>query len=232
VSRWHAALALLLAFAVKAFYARADADALGFVLAPTAALVGALSGRPFEAEPGIGYLSRGGLFVIAPACAGLNWFVIAFLTLALGFGGRLARPGPRLAWLAAAAALAFAATVLVNALRIALALALRDVALPPWLDAEALHRLEGVLVYLASLGGLCLAVDRGWPGRSAAGGAAALGLAVYLAVTLAVPLANGAAARPGFWTHAAAVLVLSLGVAALATVASRWISSCRKSRAS
>jgi hypothetical protein len=44
------ALAALAAYALKRFYARASADELRFVLAPTAALVEGLTGARFEHE--------------------------------------------------------------------------------------------------------------------------------------------------------------------------------------
>lgn len=214
------AAALLFALGVKAFYATADADALGFVLGPTAALVGTLSGHRFEAEPGVGYLSRDLAFVIAPSCAGLNYLVIAFGTLVACFTCRIATPARRWGWLAAAAAIAYAATLLVNAVRIALALALREAALPLWLSAGQAHRIEGVVVYLGSLWLLALAVPVLLPARRepvARVGrwwTVAVSLALYLGVTLSIPFANGAWRDPGFLDHASTVLGVS-GVLAI-----------------
>jgi len=209
------AVALALAFGMKAFYASASADALGWILGPTAALVSLLSGQHFEAEPGIGYLSRELMLVIAPACAGINYLVIAFCTLVLGFAPRSGRPARRWGWLFAAGALAYAATLLVNALRIALAIALREGTLPAWLSASQAHRLEGIAVYLGSLWLLVWLIARGFAQRTDAWRVALLPLLLYLAVTLLVPLANGAWARPEFWAHARVVLVASLGLAAV-----------------
>lgn len=211
-------VALLFALGVKAFYANADADALRFLLGPTAALVGVLSGQRFEAEPGMGYLSRELRFVIAPVCAGLNYFVIAFGTLVLGFSARLERPARRCAWLLAAVPLAYAATLLVNATRIALALPLRHAQWAAGLAATQAHRLEGVAVYLVGLWLLAATVERCFPGRAGAGHTLGLPLALYLGVTLGLPLSNGATAQPGFWVHAATVLAAALGLAALAAL--------------
>ncbi len=218
--------ALLFAFGVKAFYASASADELAFVLGPTAALVSLLSGHRFEVEPGAGYLSRELAFVIAPACAGLNYFAIAFCTLVRGFAPRIQRPARRAAWLLGAAALAFGATLLVNAARIALAIELRAAQLPAWLSAAEAHRLEGVAVYLGSLWLLVAVVERCFARPLDAVRAVLLPLAPYLAVTLLLPALNGARERPEFWDHArvvlAAALALSLAVY-VAVAASRRV---------
>lgn len=224
--------ALGLALGVKAFYASASAEALGFVLGPTTALVTLFSGQRFEFEPGAGYLSRELAYLIAPACAGLNYWIIAFATLVLGFTPRIERPAARAAWLLAAAALAYLATLLVNAARIAIALELRAAALPAWLSASAAHRLEGIAVYVSSLWLLNACVEacfaqRGGERRSHV----LLPLAAYLSVTLLVPLANGAWQRDEFWQHAGVVLAASLTLGALAhaaLTATRWLYSPRK----
>jgi exosortase K len=212
------AAALGLAFGTKAFYAGADADALDWILDPTALLVSALSGQHFEAEAGIGYLSRELALVIAPACAGLNYLVIAFSMLVFCFAPLIVRPSRRFGWLLVAAALAYTATVLVNALRIALSIALREASLPAWLSASQAHRLEGIAVYLGSLWLLNLGVARGFAGRADPWRAALLPLLLYLGVTLLVPFANGAQVRPQFWEHARVVLVASLALAAVVWV--------------
>jgi exosortase K len=213
------AAAALLACAGKAFFSRAGADALGFLLAPTAALAGALLGQRFEHEAGIGWLGRESALVIAPSCAGGNFLLVAFGALVVCFAPRIERPARRWAWLLASAALAYAATIAVNAVRIALGVVLRDSPWPGLAGPEA-HRLLGVAVYLGSLLGLVLALSRALGGRRlGAVRAVLLPLAAYLALTLLVPLLNGAGAEPGFWEHGRAVLALSLSLAALLLVA-------------
>lgn len=209
--------------AVKAFYARASAEELRFVLGPTAALVSHLSGHCFEREAGAGYLSRDLAYLIAPACAGLNYAIAAFWTLVLGMAPCVARPAPparRTGALLGAAALAYLATLLVNATRIALALSLRGAALPAWLTAAQAHRLLGVAVYLGSLWALSLAVERCVAGRLDARRVVLVPLALYLGVALVAPLLHGADARASFWPHAREVLVASLALAAAALAAS------------
>ncbi|HEY8121197.1 MAG TPA: exosortase K, partial [Myxococcota bacterium] len=211
------AAAALAAFALKAFYARASAEQLRFVLAPTAALVEGLTGVRFEAEPGAGYLSRERAYLIAPACAGLNYALAAFATLVLGFGARF--PRARTAWLLASAVIAFAATLLVNAARIALDLALPAAALPAWLPRAQAHRLEGVALYLGSLWLLHAGVERCFAQRGPRWRAALLPLGAYLTVVLLLPALNGATARPEFWAHARVVLASALSLGAALVVA-------------
>ncbi|HEU4427689.1 MAG TPA: exosortase K [Myxococcota bacterium] len=220
------AVAFSASFALKAHYARASADELGFVLGPTAALVELLTGVAFEREPGAGFVSREHHYLIAPACAGLNYSIAAFAMLVLGFAGRIRRPARRAAWLLAAAALACAATLIVNAVRIALALELREAGSLSALGGASAHRLLGVAVYLGSLWALWACVERGFAERSPAWLAALLPLALYLGVTLLAPLLNGGHARAEFWAHAQAVLAASFALGALAYAAL----SARRSR--
>jgi exosortase K len=220
--------ALLLAFGAKAFYASANADALRWLLGPTTALVSALSGRHFEPEAGVGYLCPELALLIAPSCAGLNYLVIAFCLLVFGFAPQVERPARRWAWLLAAAALAYAATLWVNATRIVLAIELRAAQLPVWLAPSEAHRLLGVAIYLGSLWLLFLVVARGFGQRGTGWRTALLPLGLYLGLTLGVPLANGAAGREEFWAHARVVLGASLGLTVLGWAAIRVGNRVRK----
>jgi exosortase K len=223
------AVAVLVAYGGKAFFAAAGAEALGPLLGPTAALAGALAGERFEHEAGIGYLGRESAIVIAPACAGGNFLLVAFGVLVLCFGPRIGRPARRWGWLLAAAALAYAATIAVNAVRIALALTLREAPLP-WLAGAQAHRVLGVAVYLGSLWLLVFAVSRTFARPLGALRAVLLPLGAYLALTLLVPYLNGAGARPGFWQHGRAVLALSLGLAAALLAAAAAVAQGRRGR--
>jgi exosortase K len=204
------ALAAAAAFATKRFYSQASATELGFVLAPTSALVALATGAEFEAEAGAGYVSREARFVIAPVCAGLNYAISAFAALALGFTPRIAGIPRKLAWLLAAAGVAFAATIVANAARISFAIALRGIVLPAWLSPEMLHRVEGVAVYLVSLWLLWAVVERWFSSRAPSWLGVMLPLALYLSVALLAPLLNGAGG--GYWRHAAGVVLTALAL--------------------
>lgn len=200
-----AAAALALGFKYGA--GRANADELAFLLEPTAWLVERATGHDFVRERGSGPFSRELALVIAPSCAGTNYAVVAFSTLVFGFVPRLDGIGKKLAFALAATALAYGATLLVNATRITLSIHAGT-------TGDALHRAEGVVVYLGSLLALWLGVEAGLFGRvrREARGFLAFPLGVYLAVTLVVPALNGAATRPAFFGHAASVLGVGVGL--------------------
>lgn len=143
------AVALAGAFALKLHYSRAEAGDLLWVLGPTTALVERVSGGGFSFQPGEGYVSHSLRFVIAPSCAGVNFLIAAFLSLVVGLVTARRTLVGAAAFTAGAAALAYGATVIANAARISGAIALRS-----WsalLDPESLHRVEGIVVYLACL---------------------------------------------------------------------------------
>ncbi len=145
-------LALALAWALKEFYSRARFEDLHWVLAPTRRLVEWLTGAAFEEEAGQGYLSRDRLYRIAPACAGVNFLIVAFVSLVCGLVHTRARWRGRAALLAGSALAAYAVTVLANASRIAIAMRLHDAgaSLGP-LTSDRLHCAAGVAVYFAFL---------------------------------------------------------------------------------
>jgi exosortase K len=215
------ALAVGIALGLKRHYADARAEDLSWILGPTSRLAGAMAGTRFERLPGEGYFSHDHLFLIVKACAGVNFMVAAFgmVTLALLHRVRSFVSAARV--LAASLAASYGAAVLVNAVRIAVAL---------WLAAHPVsvlspanvHRLEGIVVYF---GGLVLLYEivRRVDEESQSRGfqRLALPLASYYVVTLAIPLAGGATSSTAFVAHALVVLtvpvLLIVGASAAAT---------------
>ncbi len=203
------AVAVLVAWGLKRHYADARADDLRWILSPTARLTGAITGATFVMQPGEGYFSRERLFLIEKSCAGINFMIAAFgmlvFTLLRGVGAGLS--GARVLGVSLLAS--YAAAVIVNAARIAIAmwLAAHPVA-PSTFAAADVHRVEGIAVYFGGLVLLYYLAQRLDRGAVAFRGTA-LPLAVYYAVTLGLPLANGAA-RSGapFVNHALVVLVV------------------------
>jgi exosortase K len=145
-------VALAAAYGLKRHYSVATADELDWMLAPTAAMVEVVVGSDFEREAGVGYLSRERYFAIAKPCAGVNFLIVAFLAPVLAFvRGRRTVAG-KLALLAGAAASAYLFALGVNTLRIAIAVELHpELAALGAAARERLHRIEGVVVYLAAL---------------------------------------------------------------------------------
>jgi exosortase K len=228
---------LCIAGLLKLHYSRASAEELRWVLAPTTGLTSFVTQAEFSFHAGEGYLSRELSILISPACAGVNFLIVAFLSLALGFDGHFQGWRARARWLVASAATAYVVALLVNALRITLSVALAHLAArSTGLTFQSVHRLLGVVVYLAALSALCLTVQR-WlqfsPARrvpppearqglvSTARGVPGLrsvlllALACYSAVTLVIPLLRGAYRTPEYWSHAAPVSVLVGGLAVL-----------------
>jgi len=156
MNRWQVA-ALVVALAVvvagKQYYRHASAGELGWILSPTARMVGAVSGGDFGYEAGAGWIDRDLRYAIVPACAGLHFALAAFLALVLGGLPAMRTWRAAAGRLASAAVLAYLGTLVVNTTRIAIAIAMhRGTIDVGGLDHGEVHRLEGVVVYL---GGLC-----------------------------------------------------------------------------
>jgi len=143
---------VLAMWGLKRHYADAEVEDLRWILWPTGRLVAVATGSPFEFEGGAGYISRRHLFSIEKPCAGVN-FMIAALGLT-GFAlARESGRGVSSAWLLGqGVVLSYAATVLVNTLRILVAIWLASADLTSgWWTAARIHRLEGIFVYFGGL---------------------------------------------------------------------------------
>jgi exosortase K len=159
------AVGLLAVWAMKRYYADASADDLRWILGPAARLAGGVAGASFVVEPGAGYLSRERLFLVEKSCAGLNFMIAAFAMLAFALRQRVRSVATGAIVLGASLLTAYAAAVIVNAARIAIAFRLVSGA-HTWLGLTSAqsHRVEGILVYfcgLVLLHELVLRVQRG-----------------------------------------------------------------------
>lgn len=202
-----AALAVTLAVVVlgKQYFRSATAGELRWLLAPTAKCTSVLTGTHFAFVAGAGYADHDVHFLIAPVCAGLHFLLAAMIVLVLAWLGRIDRWRAMAARVGLAVVVAYAATIAFNTLRIALSLELHA--------AGALHEALGIVVYFAGLCALSAAArhldDKRLPGARWI----AIPVGVYLAITLVLPLAHGAAARADFAGHAMWVLGGCLAVA-------------------
>ncbi len=218
-------VALGLAWLLKHHYSQASAEELRWILAPTTWLTSRFVPGEFAFQAGQGYLSRAQSVLISPACAGVNFLIVALLSLVLGFSGGWIGLRMRAQWLATSVGLAYLATLVINALRIGLSVAVAHLAARvTGLTFQSVHRLIGIFIYLAGLLALCLTVQlwlssRGVlcrrPSRAGGNRALLLALGCYASVTLLIPLLRGAAHNPEFWAHAAPVSVLVVVSAAL-----------------
>jgi exosortase K len=146
------ATVVLAMWGLKRHYAEAQVEDLRWILWPTAQLVAAATGSPFELEPGAGYLSRRHFFLIEKSCAGVN-FMIAALGLTAIALARDSPRGRRPAWiLGQGLALSYAAAVVVNSIRILVAIGLASADMASgWWTAARIHRLEGITIYFVGL---------------------------------------------------------------------------------
>ena len=74
-------LGLLMVISLKLYSDQAGSDELIWILRPTAWWTSTLSGFPFTYQQGVGYINHSLRFIIAPACAGLRFLMIACLML-------------------------------------------------------------------------------------------------------------------------------------------------------
>ena len=141
-------LALLIAFGLKDHYSRAGSGDLVWILGPTAGLIETVSGIQFENEANTGFVSRGYEFIIAPACAGINFLIVSFC-MAVFSGIHVVKPtSSKLLWLAASLMCAYVLTISVNTLRIIASIySYRADIYVGWMTPARVHRLEGIVIY-------------------------------------------------------------------------------------
>jgi exosortase K len=239
-------LVALAMWGMKRYYAKAPVDELQWILGPTATLVTALTGVRFEWEPGQGYLSRERFFLIAKACAGINFMIAAFGMVAVVRGRRVTSCRAAAGVLLMCVLASYSAAVCVNAARITIAIWLTAHPVGfAGMTAAQVHRVEGIVCYF---GGLVLLyqlvqyVDHGSkrvsPGAEGAcppkhvrigRREGAVPLFWYLVITVAVPLANGAASGGKvFVEHMLYVLAVPLALVALAAGGRELVRAVRR----
>jgi exosortase K len=243
------AILLLVALAMwgmKRYYADASVDELQWILGPTATFVTALTGVPFEWEPGQGYLSRERFFLIAKACAGINFMIAAFGMVAVVRGRRVRSCRAAAGVLLMCGLASYSAAVCVNASRIAVAMWLAEhPAGFAGLTALQVHRVQGIACYFAGLLLLyqlvqysdrrseCVSpgADEACPPKHARIGRCegVVPLFWYLVITVAVPLANGAASGGKlFVEHTLFVVAVPLVLMALAAGGHELVRAVRR----
>jgi exosortase K len=212
--------ALILAFGVKAFYSRAGANELIWILAPSAWLARFVGGIDLAYEPGAGFISHTHRLVVGPACAGINFLVIAFLSLYFSFARN---HSSKARWLFLSAALAFGAAIAANGFRIFVSAHLWSADIyGNWMTREGMHRLAGTAIYYGSLLALYLAVE-GWSCARGERRRRMTPLFWYLGVSLGVPLGGRLiwGNISGFAEHAVWVTGISLLLTLLMFLPSR-----------
>jgi exosortase K len=218
---------------MKRYYADARPDDLWWILSPTAHLAGLVTGVRFAMSPGEGYVALDRLFLIEKSCAGINFMIAAFGMVSFALIHRVTSTSSAARVIGVGLLVSYTAAIVVNATRIAIALWLgaHPIARTS-VSAAQLHRIEGIVVYFGGLMMLYQLVRRFDRHVAPAWSDWALPLACYYAVTIVIPLANGAAeVGPAFAAHVAVVLVLPpLIIAATTAVRTPWPRACSARR--
>jgi exosortase K len=229
-----AVLTVMVMLILKLHYSLASAHQLDWILAPTAKLGAWCTSDNFLPESGVGYVDFATGIIVAPACAGINFMIMAFGLAAFYGLHHIRRPAGQLVWVILALVGAYGLTLPINTIRIALSAATYQADIyTGWLTVARVHRLVGIGLYLGSLWLLFLSLQLVIPrlcsrfdhpghhdGFRLPGWMA---VAWYLLGALGVPLANGAWQRgsPTFGEHYATVLMASLALCAMV-----WLVSC------
>lgn len=140
---------------IKLFCRNAGSDELRWLLAPVTGLVSLFSGIPFVYEQNAGYVNHSLRLLIAPSCSGIQFMNIMIATLIFSFVHRVEKR-KKILFTAACIPVSYVLTILVNGMRIILAIYIPRFMesqniyirfLPP----ETLHTVIGTFVYFISL---------------------------------------------------------------------------------
>lgn len=206
-------IVLLAAAVLKVHYSTASVNELQWVLAPTAFLAELTTGTRFEFESYAGYMSSDRSFLIAASCSGVNFLITAFLMLSLGKLWRCGSQNIKWRFIPAAALVAYLTTIVANTARISAALLLRQTDQEMiWLNPEQLHRFEGIFIYFGFLLMLFIVSEmRSTDNPASLFRRSFFPLLAYYAMTLGIPLANGAYRQGAdFWEYSLFVFLTPL----------------------
>lgn len=225
---------LAAAYGLKAHYSQARGEALSWMLHPTAEMVEMVTGIEFQDEGEEGYLNWEEGIRIVPACAGVNFLIVAFLSAGISGLFRITSPWAKGGWIIFAGASAYVMTLIANTARITLSIyAYRADIYAGWITPERIHRMAGVAIYLFFLYLFYLiiskvavklsSIDRKgkWPPFAFSTGGVLNTVcknefmvipAIYLSVVLGIPIIKGAFLKnPSlFLEHGLTIIVISL----------------------
>lgn len=207
-------LVIIIAFGLKHHYSQASVDHLNWILAPTVEFVEQLSGITFEQEQYTGFISKTHRIIIAKSCAGVNFLIIAFCMLIFSRVRQTKQVGAKILLFIKSIMIAYFLTIIVNALRIILAIYLFDADIyGGWLTREMLHRIEGTAIYFIFLCFLYFVLVPRQSTNSAkpiAWRAIKTPLSWYLLITLLIPLVRLSfqGNLSGFFEHSLVVITV------------------------
>lgn len=146
----------LAALGLRYRYGHAGCEELLWLLAPAAAWVRRLGGIAFTYVRGVGYVNHSIRFIIAPSCSGVRFLIIALTMLLFAFVHRTGSRMKGVWWTVFSLAASYGYTILVNGVRIVLAvripagLAASGIS-PGRLSPEQLHTVIGAAAYFTAL---------------------------------------------------------------------------------
>ena len=220
------------AYLLRVFYSRADSADLFWIIGPTARLVEIFTSLSFSPEAGYGWVDVTRNVVIAPVCAGVNFLIIAFCMSAFQILWKKHSPGELTAGILLAGAASFLLTVVANAMRIVLAVALFKADIyNHWLTPDMVHRVAGIVVYYLLLCFYAQALNCGCSGkRSQRQVLLLVPLCWYLLFSVGVPLANQALDHDPelFLRHAVTIALVTALVTLILYRIQRWYILVRK----
>jgi exosortase K len=222
---------IIIAIGLKYHYSQASTENLNWILSPTVGFVEQLSGITFEKESHSGFISKTHHFIIAKSCAGINFLIIVFCMLIFSRIQQI-KPlgvGVKILFFIKSVIAAYFLTLIVNALRISVAIYLFESDIYSdggWLTRERLHRVEGTAFYFFFLCllyfGIVKRVNKNrahYHGetkkeKSLWSSTGKTPLFWYLLVTLLVPLIRRSLKGnlSGFFEHSIVVIIISISI--------------------
>ncbi len=207
-------ITVIMAVLLKYHYSHADSIDLDWILRPTAWLVETITGLGFINEAHTGYVNQENGIIIAPACAGINFLIIAFSMAVFTCNHHMGTCGQKVVCFLFSSFSSYCLAIGVNAMRIVISIHLFTADIyNNWLTPSRCHRIEGVFIYFFFL---CLfyfflrqimikypknkrsehkIVKRQQPDPSGAAffmQSGSIPLFWYLGITLIIPFANAA----------------------------------------
>ncbi|MCL1982420.1 MAG: exosortase K [Clostridiales bacterium] len=142
----------IIAFGIKLFYSKAACGDLEWILAPTVWWIKAISGVAFEKAADVGYVNHHFRFIIAPACSGVQFLIISFLTIVYSFVHRMGTIKRGFCWLAIGFVASYLFTIFVNGFRLIVSFHLLSFDTGSlWITAGRLHAMAGTAIFFVSL---------------------------------------------------------------------------------
>ncbi len=151
-NRFFYAAGIIIIFAIKYYYSRADTNALNWILSPTSRWTGFLSGTPFQKIQDAGFINHDFRIIINSSCSGINFLIISFSTLFFSFIHYFSKTRSKFLWMPASLLLSYLFTIGINGLRIISSIYLYEADIyNGWITPERVHMFGGTIIYLISV---------------------------------------------------------------------------------